>query len=430
MNTGAFLAKSAVRHPARPALIRGVETVATYAELADRCARLARGLVERFGLRPGDRCGIAMTNAPEFVVALFGCWYANVCAVPMNAKLHRRELAYILADSGARACFVNEALTETLAGLDREVASLDHLVRTDGEAPAWRALLAGEPLPLADCDPDDPAWLFYTSGTTGRPKGATLTHRNLVAQTMNYFCDVDTLSERDCIIHSAPMSHASGCYAPPPRGPRRGAGGPGERWLRPARDHRSPRSPRGSKLLLRPHDDRAPARIPPPRRRQSRPPEDHHLRRRADVRGGYAAGARRPRAEARTDLRTGRGADDHHRTCARAPPRHRPPPLSRTARLGRYRPDGRGGPHRRPGRRAAAGRPDGRGRAARRRGDERLLGQPGGDARGAPGRMAPYRRPRGDGRGRLRHPEGSVQGPDHLWRYQPTSIRARSRRCC
>ena len=215
MNTGAFLAKSAVRHPARPALIRGVETVATYADLADRCARLARGLVERFGLRPGDRCGIAMTNAPEFVVALFGCWYANVCAVPMNAKLHRRELAYILADSGARACFVNEALTETLAGLDREVASLDHLVRTDGEAPAWRALLAGEPLPLADCNPDDPAWLFYTSGTTGRPKGATLTHRNLVAQTMNYFCDVDTLSERDCIIHSAPMSHASGCYALP-----------------------------------------------------------------------------------------------------------------------------------------------------------------------------------------------------------------------
>ena len=215
MNNGAFLAKSAVRHPARPALVRGTAAVATYAELADTCARLARGLVERFGLRPGDRCGIAMTNTPEFMVALFGCWYANVCAVPMNAKLHRREFAYILGDSGARACFVNGALADTLAGLDREVASLDHLVRTDGDAREWAALLASEPLPLTDCDPDDPAWLFYTSGTTGRPKGATLTHRNLVAQTMSYFCDVDTLSERDCIIHAAPMSHASGCYALP-----------------------------------------------------------------------------------------------------------------------------------------------------------------------------------------------------------------------
>ena len=214
MNTGAFLAKSAVRHPGRPALVRGIETVASYAEFAETSARLARGLVERFGLRPGDRCGIAITNAPEFEIVLFGCWYANVCAVPMNAKLHRREFAYILADCGARACFVNGALAETLAGLDGEVPSLEHLVRTGDEA-AWSALLAGAPLPLADCAPDDPAWLFYTSGTTGRPKGATLTHRNLVAQTMNYFCDVDTLDEHDCIIHSAPMSHASGCYALP-----------------------------------------------------------------------------------------------------------------------------------------------------------------------------------------------------------------------
>ena len=65
MNTGAFLAKSAVRHAGRPALVRGVETVASYAQFADTCARLARGLLERFGLRPGDRCGIAMTKRPR-----------------------------------------------------------------------------------------------------------------------------------------------------------------------------------------------------------------------------------------------------------------------------------------------------------------------------------------------------------------------------
>ena len=214
MNTGAFLAKSAVHHPGRPALVRGVETVATYAEFADSCARLGRGLVEGLGLRPGDRCGIAMTNAPEFMVVLFGCWYANVCAVPMNAKLHRRELAYILDNSGARACFTNGELGASLAGLEGEVDSLERLVRTDDDA-AWNDLRAGAPLPLRDSDPDDPAWLFYTSGTTGRPKGATLTHRNLVSQTMNYFCDVDAVSERDCIVHAAPMSHGSGCYGLP-----------------------------------------------------------------------------------------------------------------------------------------------------------------------------------------------------------------------
>lgn len=220
MNTGAFLAKAALHHPDRPALVVGVETIATYAEFADLAARIARGLVERLGLRAGDRCGVAMTNAPEFMLALFGCWYANVCAVPMNAKLHRREFEYILDNSGAKACFVNGALAETLAGLDAEVPGLDHLVQADANAgpedgARWRELLACEPLPLADCEPDDPAWLFYTSGTTGRPKGAILTHRNLVVQSMNYFCDVDTLGATDCIIHSAPMSHASGCYALP-----------------------------------------------------------------------------------------------------------------------------------------------------------------------------------------------------------------------
>ena len=77
----------------------------------------------------------------------------------------------------------------------------------------YAALLSGEGAPAASVAPDDGAWLFYTSGTTGRPKGAVLSHRNLIAMSMNYFSDIDTVAERDCIIHAAPLSHGSGLYA-------------------------------------------------------------------------------------------------------------------------------------------------------------------------------------------------------------------------
>lgn len=213
MNVGAFLERTASFLGERPALALGTETVATYAEMRMRARGLAGSLVNQLGLSAGDRCGIAMTNAPEIMVIMFACWYANIAAVPMNSKLHRREFEYILDNCGARACFVNGKLAESLAGLESSVPSLDTLLSTD--SPTFEAMLDGTPHPLSDVAPDDPAWLFYTSGTTGRPKGATLSHRNLVAMTMNYYCDVDTVSERDALIHSAPMTHGSGLYGVP-----------------------------------------------------------------------------------------------------------------------------------------------------------------------------------------------------------------------
>ena len=213
MNVGALLERTASFQGARPALAIGQNTVATYAEMRDQARHLAGGLVDELGLVPGDRCGIAMTNTPEIMVVMFACWYANIAAVPMNAKLHRREFAYILENCGARACFLNGKLGDTLMGLEREVASLAHLINVD--EPTYTHLLEASPRELADAAPEDPAWLFYTSGTTGRPKGATLSHRNLVSMTMNYFCDVDTVNEKDAWIHSAPMTHGSGLYGVP-----------------------------------------------------------------------------------------------------------------------------------------------------------------------------------------------------------------------
>lgn len=197
----------------RPALAVGPDVIATYSTFSDWVRGLAGALRGELGLKAGDRVGIAMTNSPDIMVVMFACWHANIVAVPMNAKLHRNELAYILDNAGARACFINEKLEDTIAGLESEVASLEHLISTSGSS--YGELLEHEPLALQECTPNDPAWLFYTSGTTGRPKGATLTHRNLVAMTMNYFCDVDTVAPSDALIHSAPMTHGSGLYGVP-----------------------------------------------------------------------------------------------------------------------------------------------------------------------------------------------------------------------
>ena len=213
MNVATFLHRSALLWPERPALALGTRTIATYRDLARRAAILARHLRRRLGLGPGDRAAIVMTNCPEYMIVKYALWQAGLCAVPANAKLHRKEFQYILEHSGAKALFLDAAMEPALAGIEREVPGLRHIVSVSSAE--WPKLLAGEPLAMAEVAPEDPAWLFYTSGTTGRPKGATLTHRNLVAMTMNYFADVDAIAPGDCIIHSAPMSHGSGIYGMP-----------------------------------------------------------------------------------------------------------------------------------------------------------------------------------------------------------------------
>ena len=186
MNLVTGLQRAARAGPGAPAIFHGRACWATYGELALRVGRLAAGLRERVGLAPGERVAIAMKNSPEYLEALYAAWWAGLAVVPVNARLHPKEIAFIVADSGAR--LVLEA-PEQVAGL-----AADHVL-----APA-------------EADPEALAWLFYTSGTTGRPKGAMLSHRNLGQMTLSYFVDVDTVSAAGRLLHAAPLSHGSGLY--------------------------------------------------------------------------------------------------------------------------------------------------------------------------------------------------------------------------
>jgi long-chain acyl-CoA synthetase len=212
VNLAAWLAKSARSFGERPGISLGRGVHLNFAGWAERARRLAGGLATA-GCRPGDRVAIAMANCPAYLELKFAVWHAGVVAVPINAKLHRNEFAYILEHSGARLAVCDEGLAETVAPLADTVGTLERVIVL-GSA-EWRRLGEAEGIALCDRRPEDPAWLFYTSGTTGRPKGATLTHRNLMAASLSYYADIDQIAPEDAIIHAAPLSHGSGLYGLP-----------------------------------------------------------------------------------------------------------------------------------------------------------------------------------------------------------------------
>jgi long-chain acyl-CoA synthetase len=128
--------------------------------------------------------------------------------VPANAKLHGAELGYILEHSQARACFASSEIAAAIA--PHAPPTLERLITIGG--PEYAALFAADAAPVTPRNGDDLAWLFYTSGTTGRPKGAMLTHRVLSWASHAYATEVDPIAPGDAILHAAPMSHGSGLY--------------------------------------------------------------------------------------------------------------------------------------------------------------------------------------------------------------------------
>ena len=202
MNLAELLWRRARAAPSAPAIGIGRRLVSDYAGFAVRAGALARSLLRRHALRPGDRVVVYMGNCAEYAETLFGCWAAGLVAVPVNSRLHARELAFILEDTAA-SFLITDRDHATGAGEAAQTLSGLRVVETCSEE--FRLLQAGERMDPVALDPEALAWIFYTSGTTGRPKGAMLSHRNLLCMSLAYQADIDALSCADSFMHAAPM---------------------------------------------------------------------------------------------------------------------------------------------------------------------------------------------------------------------------------
>jgi fatty-acyl-CoA synthase len=205
VNLFALLDQTAQRLPDRGAVYHGERRCCTWRELRDRALRLA-GSIRRH-CPAGARIAVVSENRPEIVELLFGIWAAECVAVPINYKLHSREVVQILEDAGVSQVFASATIA---AGLGSSCGSPVESV----EAENYSHRLSTAPAPVPRTDPSTLAWLFYTSGTTGRSKGAMLTHRNLMAMTIAHLADIDAPDEGCSLLHAAPMSHGSGLYIP------------------------------------------------------------------------------------------------------------------------------------------------------------------------------------------------------------------------
>ena len=211
MNIAEWLAATARLRPDAPALLTGFDLDADYATFARRAAAIGAALARDYGVAPGDRVGLFATNCTQYLECLYGIWWIGAVAIPINAKLHGREAAWILGDGGARLAFVSDDTVEALAEAGSDLPAALKTLSVDGEVYLRMRDGEGTSSPLLR-EPNDLAWLFYTSGTTGRPKGVMLSHGNLVAMSLCYLADVDPATPNDASLYAAPISHGAGLY--------------------------------------------------------------------------------------------------------------------------------------------------------------------------------------------------------------------------
>ncbi len=211
MNIAGILERAAAAYAESPALVQGDRVLYSYTELLQRVKRLA-GFFCSSGLEAGDKVALFMENRPEYVEIMFATWYAGLVVVPVNAKLHGKEFLYIVNSSDTRAAFVSDKTAGALSQVD--TSSDCRFLNVD--TPEYEGCFQRQPRQhLASCRLDDLAWLFYTSGTTGQPKGAMQSHRNLFSMLNGFLTQVQAVEVGEAVYHGAPMSHGGGYYMLP-----------------------------------------------------------------------------------------------------------------------------------------------------------------------------------------------------------------------
>ena len=216
-NVGTYLARAAEQVPDRLAIACG-DVQASYAEEERRVNSLADAL-KTLGLQKGDRVAILQWNGRQFLETLLACFKTGVCVVPMNARLHPEEVCYQVRDAEAAAFVYGPEFTEAVASIRPVLPHTRHFISLLASGPSeldFETLVRDHATSGDQTQPvqaDDLAWLFYTSGTTGRPKGAMLTHGNLDYVLTSYFADVLPITSEDTALHAAPLSHGSGFQA-------------------------------------------------------------------------------------------------------------------------------------------------------------------------------------------------------------------------
>ncbi len=219
MNVGTLLTKSALIHPDNLAVAYGSRKM-TYAQFNARVNRLANAL-NRLGVRKGENVALLQYNYFQTLESLFACFKAGYGCVPINFRLHAKEFAFIIDHSESAAVILSPEFNGPVLDIHDCIPKVRYLITLSGagaELLNYEKLLSEESDQFvdADVDRDDLGWLFYTSGTTGMPKGAMLTHRNLLAMAMNFYADIcPGFGPKDVILHAAPLSHGSGLYALP-----------------------------------------------------------------------------------------------------------------------------------------------------------------------------------------------------------------------
>ncbi len=205
-NLATNLVRSAERHPDSVA-IRLDDVTLTWSELHERAAGAA-GAMRAAGVEPGDRVALILPNVPAYPVLFYGALLAGGIVVPMNPLLKSREIEYFFTDAGARLAFVwGDVADEATTGAESPGT---RVVPCGPMGPAEGTLEPGEPVGATEREDEDTAVILYTSGTTGKPKGAELTHRNLALNAERSSSDVMEMTSDDVIMGCLPLFHVFG----------------------------------------------------------------------------------------------------------------------------------------------------------------------------------------------------------------------------